>query len=137
MIEKEEVGSVNDLEHLLSTILVPSFPPNRSQWKKLEIALKFINKSKKSASLQNIEKKNKDCHENSRRMSKSFDRNFNEEEQPYDRNKTDKNLAFKSFCIPDYNMINDAKKLIQDIVYFFKYFVVNSTIFMLFILMMH
>ena len=56
MIEKEDVGSVNDLEHLLSTILVPSFPPNRSQWKKLEIALKFINKSKESASMQSREK---------------------------------------------------------------------------------
>ena len=93
MIEKEEVGSVNDLEHLLSTILVPSFPPNRSQWKKLEIALKFINKSKKSASIQNREKKlctkNRDYYENSRKMSKSFDHHFDEEE-PYDRNKTDK-----------------------------------------------
>jgi len=34
------------VDHLLQTVLVPSFPPNRSQWKKLELALKFINKSK-------------------------------------------------------------------------------------------
>ena len=35
-----------DVEDLLKSVLVPSFPPNRSQWKKLELAMKFINKSK-------------------------------------------------------------------------------------------
>ena len=35
-----------EVEDLLKTVLVPSFPPNRSQWKKLELAMKFINKSK-------------------------------------------------------------------------------------------
>ena len=39
-----------DVDQLLQTILVPSFPPNRSQWRKLEIAMKFINKSKTSSS---------------------------------------------------------------------------------------
>ena len=34
------------MEDLLKTVLVPSFPPNRSQWKKLELAMKFIKKSK-------------------------------------------------------------------------------------------
>ena len=42
-----------EVDHLLKTVLVPSFPPNRSQWKKLELALKFINKSKAQ-----VEKKN-------------------------------------------------------------------------------
>ena len=36
------------VEHLLQTIRIPSYPPNRSQWRKLELALKFINKSLKS-----------------------------------------------------------------------------------------
>ena len=35
-----------ELEDLLKSVLVPAFPPNRSQWKKLELAMKFINKSK-------------------------------------------------------------------------------------------
>ena len=35
-----------DVEDLLKSVLVPSFPPNRSQWKKLELAMKFIKKSK-------------------------------------------------------------------------------------------
>ena len=35
-----------EVDHLLKSLLVPSFPPNRSQWKKLELALKFIKKSK-------------------------------------------------------------------------------------------
>ena len=39
----EKSGEVEDL---LKSVLVPSFPPNRSQWKKLELAMKFINKSK-------------------------------------------------------------------------------------------
>ena len=39
-----------DIEQLLLTILVPSFPPNRSQWKKLENALNFIKKSRKASS---------------------------------------------------------------------------------------
>ena len=38
-----------DVDKILQTILVPSFPPNRSQWRKLDLALKFINKSKHSA----------------------------------------------------------------------------------------
>ena len=35
-----------EVEGLLKSVLVPSFPPNRSQWKKLELAMKFINNSK-------------------------------------------------------------------------------------------
>ena len=35
-----------EVEDLLKSVLVPSFPPNRSQWKKLELAMKFIKKSK-------------------------------------------------------------------------------------------
>ena len=35
-----------ELEDLLKSVLVPAFPPNRSQWKKLELAMKFINASK-------------------------------------------------------------------------------------------
>lgn len=35
-----------EVEDLLKSVLVPSFPPNRSQWKKLELAMKFINASK-------------------------------------------------------------------------------------------
>eukprot|EP00092_Neocalanus_flemingeri_P042796 GFUD01046940.1.p1 GENE.GFUD01046940.1~~GFUD01046940.1.p1 ORF type:complete len:127 (-),score=34.86 GFUD01046940.1:117-497(-) len=42
----EEDTNIHDLLH---TLLVPTFPPNRSQWKKLELALKFINLSKQSA----------------------------------------------------------------------------------------
>ena len=38
-----------DVDNILQTILVPSFPPNRSQWRKLDLALKFINKSKHSS----------------------------------------------------------------------------------------
>ena len=38
-----------DIDHLLHSVLIPTFPPNRSQWRKLENALKFINNSKQSA----------------------------------------------------------------------------------------
>ena len=41
-------GDTN-VHDLLNTLLVPTYPPNRSQWKKLELALKFINISKQSA----------------------------------------------------------------------------------------
>ena len=37
-----------EVEDLLKSVLVPSFPPNRSQWKKLELAMKFIKLSKQS-----------------------------------------------------------------------------------------
>ena len=37
-----------NIENILQTVLVPSQPPNRSQWRKLELALKFIHNSKKS-----------------------------------------------------------------------------------------
>ena len=42
----DEDTSVHDI---LNTLLVPTYPPNRSQWRKLELALKFINLSKQSA----------------------------------------------------------------------------------------
>ena len=37
-----------DVDQLLQTILVPTFPPNRSQWRKLDIAMHFIHRSKMS-----------------------------------------------------------------------------------------
>ena len=48
-----------DVEQLLHTVLVPAFPPNRSQWRKLEIAMKFINISKKSARETRMKKEQK------------------------------------------------------------------------------
>ena len=49
-MEDEDHHHQNDIDHLLLTVLLPSFPPNRSQWKKLEHALNFINKSRSSSS---------------------------------------------------------------------------------------
>ena len=49
-MEEEDHHHQNDIDHLLLTVLLPSFPPNRSQWKKLELALNFINKSRTSSS---------------------------------------------------------------------------------------
>ena len=37
-----------DIQGILNTLLVPMEPPNRSQWKKLELAMKFIKLSKQS-----------------------------------------------------------------------------------------
>ena len=42
----EVMQTKEEVEQLLLTVLLPSFPPNRSQWKKLEIALDFIKKSR-------------------------------------------------------------------------------------------
>ena len=41
----EEGRNVDDL---LSTLRIPVYPPDRSQWRKLELAMKFINNSKTS-----------------------------------------------------------------------------------------
>ena len=46
---EENEETCDNIEQLLLTILVPSYPPNRSQWKKLENALKFIKKSRKAS----------------------------------------------------------------------------------------
>ena len=40
-----------EVDVILQSLLVPHFPPNRSQWRKLELALKFIQKSKTSAAV--------------------------------------------------------------------------------------
>ena len=42
-------STTRDVDHILHSVLVPSFPPNTSQWRKLELAMKFINKSKAEA----------------------------------------------------------------------------------------
>jgi len=38
----------DDVRAIVNTLLVPMDPPNRSQWRKLELAMKFINISKQS-----------------------------------------------------------------------------------------
>ena len=35
------------IDELLGTVKIPCWPPNRSQWRKLDLAIKFINISKK------------------------------------------------------------------------------------------
>ena len=47
--EKMSAEDDSNVHDLLNTLLVPAYPPNRSQWRKLELALKFINVSKQSA----------------------------------------------------------------------------------------
>ena len=41
----EDEGKVDEL---LSSLRIPVYPPDRRRWKKLELAVKFINKSKTS-----------------------------------------------------------------------------------------
>ena len=50
LVEEYDHHHQDDIDHLLLTVLLPSFPPNRSQWKKLEHALHFINKSRSCSS---------------------------------------------------------------------------------------
>ena len=46
-LEKLRKEKPEEVENLLKTVNVPTTgPPNRSQWRKLELAMKFINKSK-------------------------------------------------------------------------------------------
>jgi len=46
-LEKLRKENPEEVENLLKTVNVPTTgPPNRSQWRKLELAMKFINKSK-------------------------------------------------------------------------------------------
>ena len=39
----------DNIQDILDSVKIPCQPPNKSQWKKLEIAVKFINASKKCA----------------------------------------------------------------------------------------
>ena len=73
IISSEERDTV---EHLLRTVLVPSYPPNRSQWRKLELALKFINMSLKSS------KKAKKPGYDKKTTHKQYQRYFSEDYQP-------------------------------------------------------
>jgi len=45
-----------DVQAILNTLLVPMDPPNRSQWRKLELAMKFISISKQSAGVTKQDK---------------------------------------------------------------------------------
>ena len=64
------------VEHLLRTVLVPAYPPNRSQWRKLQLALKFINKGSKSS------KKTKKPGSDKKTAHKQSQRYFSEDYQP-------------------------------------------------------
>ena len=46
MDQEDQEDNVDDL---LSKLRIPAHPPDRSKWRKLEIAVKFIGKSKTSA----------------------------------------------------------------------------------------
>ena len=46
MTDDEGVANVDDL---LNNLKIPAWPPDSSKWRKLEIAMKFIGKSKLSA----------------------------------------------------------------------------------------
>ena len=43
------MASQDNIQDILDSVKIPCQPPNKSQGKKLEIAVKFINVSKKSA----------------------------------------------------------------------------------------
>ena len=43
------MGQEGNVDDLLSKMRIPVYPPDRSKWRKLEIAVKFIGKSKTSA----------------------------------------------------------------------------------------
>jgi len=48
MSKHQESSDAEEVHGILNTLLVPMDPPNRSQWRKLELAMKFINISKQS-----------------------------------------------------------------------------------------
>ena len=43
------MANADNVEDLLNKLRIPAYPPDRSKWRKLEIAIKFIEKSKTSA----------------------------------------------------------------------------------------
>ena len=67
------------VEHLLRTVLVPSYPPNRSQWRKLKLALKFINSSKKAKKPRTDKKKPGSDKKTPHKQSQRY---FSEDYQP-------------------------------------------------------
>jgi hypothetical protein len=64
-----ETGTIDDLMH---SVLIPSFQPTRSQWKKIENALRFINNSKQSAH-ETRERKVLEC-KGTNKQTKSMER---------------------------------------------------------------
>ena len=50
-LEKLRKENPEEVDEILKTVIPPSNrnPPNRSQWRKVELAMKFINKSKAEA----------------------------------------------------------------------------------------
>ena len=45
-------GDKENISDILNSVKIPTYPPNKSQWKKLELAVKFINISKSSAAVR-------------------------------------------------------------------------------------
>ena len=75
-----------DIDNLLHSVLIPTSPPNRSQWKKLDYALKFTSNIKHSSNRKR--EKNKisesnveNTHENSNEIRKhvQFENSSNQE----------------------------------------------------------
>ena len=70
--------SSTNIQDILESVKIPSHPPNKSQWKKLELAVKFINISKSSAAARRASMKMepKECFlttdENSEESEKSL-----------------------------------------------------------------
>ena len=49
LLAVHRMAKADNVEDLLNKLRIPLYPPDRSKWRKLEIAMKFIEKSKTSA----------------------------------------------------------------------------------------
>lgn len=89
------VDTVGSIQDILQTVKVPCYPPNKSQWKKLELAVKFINISKTSAATtrrasMKIEPRKTSIHSNSE-CDKKRNSDAGEEEE-------EENLSDEGWC---------------------------------------
>ena len=96
MTTVDKVGRIQDI---LETVKVPCYPPNKSQWKKLELAVKFINISKTSAATtrrasMKIEPRKTSVHSNSE-CDKKLNSDDGEEEEENLSDDTDEGWCHK------------------------------------------
>ena len=91
------VDTVGSIQDILETVKVPCYPPNKSQWKKLELAVKFINISKTSAAntrraSMKIEPRKSLVHSDSECDNKKLNSDDAEEEEE------EENLSDEGWC---------------------------------------
>ena len=105
-----------DIDDLLHSVLTPTSPPNRTQWKKLDYALKFTSNIKQSANRRRQSKISESNMENTHENSNGITKLVQFENSSNPEMKTTSEALSSSFnCVKEKNKMSKFIDSVQNI----------------------